>query len=75
MSASKLSTKSQVTLPKEVRDALGARPGDTIVYEIGEDKVVRLRRLDLFDAAFHKSLSKTMGEWASQADEEAFGDL
>jgi antitoxin PrlF len=74
MQTSKLSSKSQVTLPTEVREALGARPGDTIVYEV-EGNVVRLKRLEPFDAAFHKALSQTLGEWASKEDEEAFDAL
>ncbi len=74
MQTSKLSSKSQVTLPKEIRDALGARPGDTIVYEV-EGNVVRLKRLEPFDAAFHKALSNTLSEWASNEDEEAFDAL
>jgi AbrB family looped-hinge helix DNA binding protein len=74
MQTSKLSSKSQVTLPREVREALGAKPGDTIVYEV-EGNVVRLKRLEPFDAAFHKSLSNTLSEWASDEDEEAFNAL
>jgi len=74
MQTSKLSSKSQVTLPKEVRDALGARPGDTIVYEV-EGDMVRLRRQDPFDAEFHKAISATLSEWASDEDEEAFSAL
>lgn len=74
MQTSKLSSKSQVTLPKEIRDALGARPGDTIVYEV-EGNVVRLKRLEPFDAAFHKALSGTLSEWASDEDEVAFDAL
>ncbi|HEV8131847.1 MAG TPA: AbrB/MazE/SpoVT family DNA-binding domain-containing protein [Acidobacteriota bacterium] len=74
MQTSKLSSKSQVTLPKPIREALGAEPGDIIAYEV-EGKVVRLRRLDPFDAAFHAALSQTLDEWSSDADEEAFRDL
>jgi AbrB family looped-hinge helix DNA binding protein len=74
MQTSKLSSKSQVTLPREVREALGAKPGDTIVYEV-EGNVVRLKRLEPFDAAFHKALSNTLSEWASDEDEEAFNAL
>ena len=74
MQTSKLSSKSQVTLPKEVREALGAKPGDTIAYEV-EGNIVRLKRLEPFDAAFHKALSNTLSEWASAADEEAFDAL
>jgi antitoxin PrlF len=74
MQTSKLSSKSQVALPKMVREALGVGPGDIIVYEI-EDNIVRIKRLEPFDAAFHKALSNTLSEWASDADEEAFRDL
>ncbi|MBI3427511.1 MAG: AbrB/MazE/SpoVT family DNA-binding domain-containing protein [Acidobacteria bacterium] len=74
MQTSKLSSKSQVTLPKEVRAALRAKPGDVIAYEI-EDNVVYLKRVEPFDAAFHKALTHTLNEWASAEDEEAFRDL
>jgi AbrB family looped-hinge helix DNA binding protein len=74
MQTSKISRKSQVSLPKGVRDALGAGPGDIIAYEI-EGAVVRLKRVEPFDAAFHKALSQTLSEWASPEDEEIFRDL
>lgn len=74
MLTSKLSSKSQVTLPKEVRAALDAQPGDVIAYEI-EDNVVYLKRVGPFDAAFHKSLAASLDEWTSDADEEAFNVL
>jgi len=74
MQTSRLSSKGQVTLPRKVRKALGAEPGDTIGYEV-EDNVVRLKKLEPFDAAFHKALSHTLDEWATEADEEAFRDL
>lgn len=71
---SRLSSKGQVTLPKEVRERIGAKPGDMIVYEIRGNSV-RLRRLDPFDGAYHAALSATLDEWASPEDDEAFGDL
>lgn len=74
MQTSKLSSKSQVTIPKEVRTALNAQPGDLIAYEI-EGNVVYLKRVEPFDAAFHRALSHTLNEWASEADEEAFDAL
>lgn len=74
MQTSKLSSKSQVTLSKKVREALGAHSGDMIVYEV-EGNVVQLKRLEPFDAAFHKALSNTLSEWTSDDDEEAFNAL
>ncbi len=74
MLTSKLSSKGQVTLPKEVRDKLGAAPGDVILYEV-EGSTVQIRRIDPVDAAFHAALSSTLEEWVTAEDEEAFGDL
>ena len=72
--SSRISSKGQVTIPKKVRETLRAHPGDTVVYEI-EGKAVRLRRAEPFDAAFHASLSRTLEEWNSPEDDEAFHDL
>ena len=74
MQTSKLSSKGQITLPREVRRALDAQASDRIAYEV-EGNVVRLMRLEHFDAAFHAALSSTLDEWATEADEEAFRDL
>jgi antitoxin PrlF len=74
MQASKLSSKGQVTIPRRVRERLGAKPGDLIAYEI-KNNIVTLRRLDPLDAAFHAALSTTMEEWATAEDDEAFRDL
>jgi len=74
MQTSKLSSKAQVTLPRKVREAIGAKAGDTIAYEV-EGNVVTLKRLEPFDAAFHAALSSTLDEWTTDADEEAFRDL
>ena len=40
---SKLTKKSQTTVPKEVREALGAKPGDTLVYRIARGRVTLAR--------------------------------
>jgi AbrB family looped-hinge helix DNA binding protein len=39
---SKLTTKSQVTVPKDVRNALGVGPGARVEFHIGEDGRVSL---------------------------------
>ena len=74
MLTNRISSKGQVTLPKRVRQTLGAKPGDLIAYEI-EGNVVTLKRVDPFDAAFHAALSQTLGEWNTAEDEEAFRGL
>ncbi|MBI1955968.1 MAG: AbrB/MazE/SpoVT family DNA-binding domain-containing protein [Acidobacteria bacterium] len=74
MLVSKISKKGQVTIPKIVRESLRASPGDWIEYEV-QDNVIKLRRVEPFDRAFHAALSDTLTEWASAEDEEAFRDL
>jgi len=74
MLSSRLSGKGQVTLPKRVREALGAKAGDVIVYEV-DGRHVRLRRVEPFDVAFHAALSETLDEWGSEEDDRAFRDL
>jgi AbrB family looped-hinge helix DNA binding protein len=71
---SKLSSKGQVTIPKKGRVALGLAPGDRVGYRI-DGAVVRIVRVEPFDAAYHAAVSETLEEWASPEDEEAFRDL
>ncbi len=44
MAKTKITSKGQVTIPKEVRDRLGLRPGDELEF-VEEDGVFRLRKL------------------------------
>ena len=39
----KVTSKGQVTIPAEVRDALGLREGDTISFEVDDQDQARLR--------------------------------
>lgn len=71
---STISATGQVTIPKEIREALGAAPGDIIAYEVAGD-IVTLKRIGPFDATHHAALSRTLDEWNSADDDEAFRDL
>lgn len=71
---SRLSSKGQVTIPVEIREKLHLEPGDTVVYEIEDDRAI-LRRAEPFDIAYHAALNETLDEWASPQDDEAFRDL
>lgn len=74
MRVSRLSSKGQVTIPMEIREILKLKPGDLIAYEVQNGKVA-LRRVEPFDAAFHRALSATLDEWDAPEDDEAFRDL
>ena len=42
---SKLSTKGQVTIPADLRKAIGIEPGDIVAYEL-QGKSVKLKKVD-----------------------------
>ena len=71
---SKITSKGQTTLPKEIRDKLGVRSGDTLVYEV-EGNAVRVRKAEPIDLAWHRAISSTLAEWDSTTDHENFDDL
>ena len=71
-SYSRVSVKSQTVLPKQVREALGVRPGDTLRYRITDEGVLvdKARLASEADDPF-----TAFSEWAGAADDEAYGDL
>lgn len=73
MIQSRISSKAQTTIPRAVRLALGLKPGDEIVWEIENDRVVMMRAEAAFDP-FVNNFS-TFTEWASEADCKAFDNL
>ena len=74
MTISKVTTKYQATIPREVREFLGVRQGDAVAYEI-EGGEVKLRRATPFDLAYHGAVAATLTEWNSKADDHAYRDL
>jgi antitoxin PrlF len=71
---SRLTSKAQTTIPREVRQKLSLEPGDTIVYEI-EDDAVRLRKQAPLDLSYHRAVQTTLNEWESPEDAAAYDDL
>jgi antitoxin PrlF len=70
MILSKVTSKGQTTIPKEIRDTLHAAAGDTLAYEVQENGAVLLRKVQPFDPAWHAALSETLAdEWNSPEDE------
>jgi antitoxin PrlF len=49
--AAKVTSKGQVTVPKAVRDALGIREGDEVVFRVEGSRAVLARTPDLLDLA------------------------
>jgi len=67
---SKISVKSQTVLPREVRDRLGVRPGDTLRYRLTTDGVLIDKAPTEADDPF-----AAFSEWSGEADEKAYADL
>ena len=72
MITSKLTSKAQTTIPQPIRTALGLRPGDELLYEIIDGRVLlaRAQRETTADDPF-----RTFEEWRSEADARAYADL
>jgi AbrB family looped-hinge helix DNA binding protein len=74
MGITKLTSKFQTTIPLEVRKFLKLEAGDSISFEIEDDKVV-IKRLGKFDSEWHKALSSVLDEWNSKEDDDAYESL
>ncbi len=72
---SKLTTKSQATIPEKIRKVLGVQPGDSVAFEINENSKVMIRKAIPVDFEFAKALEGTLSEWLSKNDDEAYRDL
>jgi antitoxin PrlF len=70
----KLTAKAQTTVPKEVRDVLGVKPGDTVVWRIVRGRVT-VARGEPLDRAYLKAVESTLSEWASPEDAAAYDKL
>ncbi len=71
---SKLTSKYQATIPEPVRKRLLLEAGDSISFDI-EDERICVRKTQPVDMAFTHSLEGILTEWSSPFDEEAYRDL
>jgi antitoxin PrlF len=66
-----VSVKSQTVIPREVRERLALKPGDTLRYRVTEDGVL----LDKASTNETDDPFAAFSEWSSAADEKAYGGL
>ena len=71
---SKITANAQTTVPKEVREALGVKPGDMLVYRISKGRIT-LARAQPLDRTYLKAVESTLSEWTSAEDAAAYDDL
>jgi AbrB family looped-hinge helix DNA binding protein len=72
---SKITSKGQTTVPREVRAALRSQPGDLLAWEVDSEGAVAVRRVQPIDVEYLQAVEKTLSEWRSAEDEAAYGDL
>ncbi len=72
MITSRLSTKSQTTIPRSIRAVLHLKEGDELVYQIDGDRVIlsKAQQNKVEDDPF-----RTFGEWDSEADNKVYANL
>ena len=73
--SSRLTSKYQATIPKEIRQHLHLEQGDEILYELLQDNTVVVRKASPLDFDYLQALNLTLNEWDSQEDEQAYKHL
>jgi AbrB family looped-hinge helix DNA binding protein len=75
LSISKLTSKSQATIPERVRRKLGVKPGDSVAFKLKSGQVY-LQKARAIDRIFANAVEDTLqDEWQSPHDERAYRDL
>jgi len=72
LSTAKMSTKGQIVIPKQLREALGLKPGDPIVMAMDGDRLI-LRKITLDDLLRESKRNYRKGKVLSH--EETFEGL
>ena len=76
MEKTKITTKYQTTIPKKIRQALGIKVGDTVIFKLVDGNKVLLLKPLAIDKRYLQSLDVSLShEWLSTEDDEAFDDL
>lgn len=75
LSVSKLTSKSQATIPGRIRKKLGLKAGDSVAFKLREG-LVYLQKARPVDHTMAHAVGETLqDEWDSAHDERAYRDL
>jgi antitoxin PrlF len=75
IASSRLTSKSQATVPASVRRKLHLKAGDTVVFEESRSGTILIRKAQPLDLEFFSALESTLSEWSSDDDDQAYRDL
>ncbi|MFI5337653.1 MAG: AbrB/MazE/SpoVT family DNA-binding domain-containing protein [Opitutales bacterium] len=75
LSVSKLTSKSQATIPGRIRRKLGLKAGDSVAFKFHQG-LVYLQKARPVDHVMAAAVAETLqDEWDSVSDERAYRDL
>lgn len=75
LSVSKLTSKSQATIPGRVREQLGLKAGDSVAFKV-RNGLIYIQKARPVDHVFAAGVAETLqDEWSSAHDEHAYRDL
>ena len=66
---SRITSKGQITVPKKIRESLNVVEGDSLIFEIDEDRVI-IRKLPEIDLEWTRAIQPTLSEWEDDLDDE-----
>mgnify|MGYP001156268196 CR=1 FL=1 len=64
-----ITSKSQITIPKAVREAIGLKEGDEVVFIVKDNREIILRKLDKEEKVWLKLAESSFSEWNNPEDE------
>jgi antitoxin PrlF len=68
---SKLTSKAQTVIPREIRARLDLKPGDVVRYRLTDAGIV----IDKLPQQSDEDALASFSEWTSATDDEAYGGL
>lgn len=75
MQTSKVTSKYQATIPKEIRTKLNLQAGDNIAFSEVDGQII-ISKVEPTDWNYLQSISGILEpEWLSDEDEQAYADL
>ena len=75
MKSSKLTTRFQVTIPKEIREALNLKAGDSLSVSALESGYILINKEYPGEKEYYETITPLLADWDSPEDDEAFAHL
>ena len=75
MEVARINARGQTTIPKRVREQADLHAGDLISFEVEASHLVVRKVAAPPEDSYLRAVARTMSEWDSPEDEEAWRDL